>query len=133
MANRFFNQFRKSLEKEIIDLFAKVTFGAAGAPTLVSDDSYGVKSITRTGAGAYDIVFGSGSNMDVYNKLKAVHTTYVGAFSASPFFRVVSESVATPTTGKVTVQFADAAGVATDPANGEQVRFHFLLKNSSAK
>jgi hypothetical protein len=35
MANRFFQQFRYSLEKNVVDLFCDVTVGATGAPTKV--------------------------------------------------------------------------------------------------
>lgn len=133
MANRYFTQFRYSLEKAVVDLFGKVTFGAAGAPTLSAVNSKGIKSITRTGAGAYDVVLGTGSNQDVYPSILCMKAVFVNANPASPILHIVSESVATPTTGKISIQFRDYAGVATDPANGEIVLMSVQLKNSTAQ
>jgi hypothetical protein len=133
MANRFFNQFGKTLEKEVVKLFGRVTFGAAGAPTLDATNSKGIKSITRTGAGAYDITLGVGSNLDVYPRFLSFHLVNINAAAAAaPLVRVTAESVATPTTGKISIQFATSPGVATDPGNGEEVRFEVTLKNSTA-
>jgi len=134
MANRYYTQFRYSLEKAVVDLFGFVTFGALGAPTLSAVKSKGIKSITRTGAGAYDIVLGTGSAMDVYNALLNVDFCFKNATApAAPLMYVVSETVATPSTGKISVQFTNAAGVATDPGNGEIVYLNVQLKNSTAQ
>lgn len=133
IANRYYTQFRYSLEKAVVDLFGLVTFGAAGAPTLNATKSKGIKSITRTGAGAYDIVFGVGSNQDVYVDLLFAGAVFLAANPASPVMHVVSQTVATPTTGKISVQFRDYAGAATDPGNGELGYLKFQLKNSTAQ
>lgn len=133
MANRFFNQFQLSLEKQIVTLHARVAIGAAGAPTLSAVNSKGIISITRTGAGAYDIVLGWGSNVDVYNKFFGIKAVFLAANPASPILHVVSQSVATPTTGKIAVQFRDYAGAATDPGNGELMYLEIKLGNSSAQ
>lgn len=134
MANRIYTQFRYSLEKAVVDLFGKVTFGAAGSPTLSAVSSKGILSITRTGAGTYDIVLGTGLNRDVYNALLNMTCVFENATPpASPLMFVVSESVATPTTGKITVKFTNVAQVVTDPGNGEVILFNIALKNSTAQ
>lgn len=135
MANRYFTQFRFSLEKMVVDLFGSVTFGASGAPTLSAINSKGIKSITRVSAGLYDIVLGVGSAQDVYPALLVVDHKFLNATApAAPLMYIVSESVATPTTGKVRIQFTAVDGTtATDPASGEVVKLHLALKNSTAQ
>lgn len=133
MANRYYTQFRYSLEKAVVDLFGYVTIGAVGAPTLSSVKSKGIKSITRTGAGAYDIVLGVGSNQDVYNNLLGMQAIFLAANPASPIMHIVSQTVSTPSTGKISIQFRDYAGAATDPGNGEVLQFVVQLKNSTAQ
>jgi len=133
MANRYFTQFRYSLEKAVVDLFGLVTFGASGAPTLSASASKGIKSITRVSAGVYDIVLGVGNNQDVYYTLLMAKHVFLNATApASPEMYVVSQNVSTPTTGKIRVTFA-AAGVATDPGNGEVVMLQLTLRNSNAQ
>lgn len=126
MANRYFNQFRLSLEKKLVDLYARVTFGSSGAPTLDVANSKGIKSISRTGAGAYTIVL-----QDSYARLMGVNKINVSASApASPSMYIVTETVSTLSNPAVNVVM-NAAGTATDPASGEEVRLHFTLKNSS--
>lgn len=133
MANRSFTQFRQTLEKKVVELFGKVTFGSSGAPTLDATNSKGIKSITRVSAGKYDIVLGLvGGAQDVYVQfLHAKHVFLNATAPAAPQMYVVSQSVNTPTTGKITIQFANA-GVATDPASGEVVYLELSLKDSTA-
>lgn len=136
MANRYFTQFPKVLEKEKVSLFAHVTFGAAGAPTLDTANSKGIKSISRTSAGLYVVTFGVnavsafGSNVDKYVKfLMARHVFLNATAPASPGMFVPAQAVAA--SGTITLQF-NAAGVATDPGSGEQVYLEIELGNSSA-
>lgn len=53
-SNRRYQQFVSHLEVGLTKLFLRVGIGAAGAPT--KEKGLGIESITRTGAGAYDIV-----------------------------------------------------------------------------
>lgn len=131
MANRYFTQFIASLAKTPVFLFGRVTFGAAGAPTLDAVNSKGIKSITRTGAGAYTIVLGSAVGTDIYPRLFTVDAVFLNATApASPLVYIVSETV--KTNGTINVQFDSTAGVATDPGSGEEVRFLITLTNSTA-
>lgn len=128
MANRYFNQFRLSLEKQVVDLFAKVTFGASGAPTLDALNSKGIKSIARTGAGAYTITL-----QDSYVRFLGIRHTAVSATApTAPGAYVVSETVSSSTLPTVRIVF-NAAGTATDPASGEVALIQIVLKNSTAQ
>lgn len=137
MANRTFTQFGYTLERAVVSLYAHVTFGASGAPTLDTANSKGIVSITRNAAGKYTIVFGTQAGMlDVYNKfLCAKHifdaTGTAGAAPASPGMYLLANNVATFGTCSVQIEF-NSAGTATDPASGEGVYIEFVLKNSTA-
>jgi len=135
LANRYFTQFYWTLEKNPVTLWARVTFGALGFPTLDFANSKGFKSITRSSAGRYVVTFGTNSTVqpvDIYNRLLFADACPVVASgnSASPDLTVVLDAVAT--LGQVTIQF-DSGGVATDPAVGEAVLLKFDLKNSTAQ
>lgn len=113
------------MEKAVVDLFLKASIGAAGAPTISVSNSKAVASIARTGAGAYTVTL-----QDSYYRLLNVQAVFEAASPASPIMHIVSENVSGAKT--VLVQFRDAAGVATDPGNGETLRMQFSLSNSSA-
>ena len=128
MANRLFYQFRLSLEKSIVDLFGKVTFGATGAPTLVAASSKGILSITRNSAGRYTIVL-----QDTYYALLMANFIILNSTApAAPNVRIVSEAVATLASKAIVIQFSIADGTATDPGSGEALLFSLSLKNTSA-
>lgn len=129
MANRYFNQFRLSLEKQVVDLFWAVTYGAAGAPTLSTTNAKGILSVTRTSAGLYVVTF-----QDSYlARLKTSYVQITATAPAAPIMTVVSSTATT-----LTVQFwgPTAAGntalIATDPGSGESTAFMVSLRNSSA-
>jgi len=127
MANRRFYQFRLSLEPQVSELFAHATFGAAGAVTLDASQSRGISSITHGGAGTYTINF-----QDNYNRLLMFSSVFVaGTGPTSPNVRVYTDNVASSTAPSLTVVFS-VGGVDTDPANGEEIRFSVVLKNSNA-
>lgn len=123
MANRLLQQFRYSLEKQVVDLWAKVSIGAAGAPTITR--AKGIASITRNAAGRYTIVLQD----NYYAFLKASATPIIAGVTAAPGFNVFSEAVAS---GSLIVQFSDAAGAAVDPGNGEVITLMISLSNSGA-
>ena len=136
MSNHRFEQFQLSLEKKVVSLFMNVSFGASGAPTLVTASNgrpynRGIQSITRNSAGNYTIVFQpvSGSGIDTYQRLLACHYTPLNATAAAaPLFRVEADNSAS---GNLVVQFASTAGAATDPASGEVALIEIKLSNSS--
>lgn len=135
MANRLFRQFMNTAEPAVVKLYARVTFGAAGAPTLVTASSKGIKSIVRDAAGKYTITLGLvGGATDTYNALLMVTHLFdasgnSGTAPAAPDMFLLANSVSSA--GTLQVEF-DAAGVATDPASGEAVLLEITVKNSSA-
>lgn len=134
MASRNFTQFRLTLEKRVVDLFAKVSFGASGAPTLLQGK--GIVSVTRLSAGQYTFVFGTTAHaLDVYNHLNMIthlfDTSGTSAAPASPSMYLVSDSSSIVATCALTIQF-NAASTATDPASGEIVHLCFTFGDSTA-
>lgn len=137
MANRFFNNVRKAMEKETVSLFAQVTIAAAGVPTLVVANSKAVKSIVRNGVGLYTVTLGLSSGgtpfaqtVDTYIKLFNVNATFLSAGApAAPIYNLVA---ATPASGTFQIQFRDAANAAADPGNGEVLYMSIDMGNSTA-
>lgn len=134
MANRYSRQFLNTIEPQVFDLFAKVTFGASGAPTLVAANSKGIKSISRVSAGKYNITLGNAQAVDTYPGL--LHVKHVfdessnsGTAPAAPGMFVTSNLVST--TGVLQIVF-NSAGTATDPASTEIVYLEIVVKNSTA-
>lgn len=134
MATRqFFNQ-ALGLEPAPVRLFAKVTIGAAGAPTLVSASSKGVASIARNSAGDYTLTLG-----DSYTKLFSIRCTVQNStgIPAAPTMGIKAQSVNTTGAGTVEVVFAGPTNsstttlVATDPASGDTLWFELILSNSN--
>lgn len=122
MANRNFNRFQ-ALEKEIKSLYAEVTIGAAGAPTLVSANSLGVSSISQTATGDYEITLD-----DKYSRLMHVSMVHESTTEEDLQCQLKEEDVLSAKTLSI---FTLAAGVAVDPANGDKLRIKIDLKNSS--
>jgi hypothetical protein len=137
MSNRYYNQFQATLAPKVVSLYAHVTFGASGAPTLDTANSKGIVSVTRNAAGKYTFVFGTKAGMlDTYNKLLMVKHVFdasgnSGTAPASPSMFILANSVATAGTCSLQVEF-NAAGTATDPASGEGVYMEFIFKDSTA-
>ena len=136
MANRYLRQFTSSFEPQVVNVFGRVTFGASGAPTLVTASSKGIKSISRVSAGKYTIVLGNPVNpviTDTYPSLLMVSRlfdeTSGGVAPASPNMWLFSQTVST--NGTLTIVF-DTGGTPTDPASGEAVYLNIVVKNSTA-
>lgn len=120
MANRNYNRVQ-ALAKETKLIYAQVTIGASGAPTLVQP--LGVASIVRNSAGLYTITL-----QDAYMALQYAHVEVVTPTAEDIQANVVAEDVS----GAKTVQFrTTAVGVATDPADGDSLLIKLELRNSS--
>lgn len=122
MANRTFHT-SQALEKEVKSLFAKVTIGALGAPTLVNPGSLGIASVSRVSAGLYRFTL-----TDAFMKLLAVKPMLLSATAEDLTFQVKLETVATT---KLIEVFTLTGGVATDPASGDTLMLEFVFKNTS--
>lgn len=118
MANRIFHN-PQSIERGVVSVFLGVDIGAAGAPT--AKKLHGVASITRTGAGTYDIVLS-----DAYAEFLGSEMTLVGV-AADLTYQFTAMDVANKTMTLVT----KAGAVATDPANGDEIYLELKLKNTS--
>lgn len=128
MANRRSYQFVGNNVAGVSSIFAKVTVGASGAPTLVStgvsgNNSY-ISSITRNSAGDYTLALA-----DAWNALLGLKVTTVNAtgISAAPDVNVKTDAVTTKSLRFV----CSVGGVATDPASGDTLLIQISLKNSS--
>lgn len=133
MANRYFTQWLWSMEKNPAALWAKVTFGASGAPTLDGINSKGIKTITRVSAGKYTVVFGSVTGVDTYNNIYFAKHKFLKASTqpAAPHMYVVSQAVRA--SGSMVIQFLAPNGTsATDPDSGSEVWLEFRMKTSTA-
>lgn len=122
MANRNFNR-KQALEKEVKEIYARITVGATGAPTLVAANSQGVASVSRTSAGLYVLTL-----QDSYNKLMHAAITLVTPTVEDINAKLVSETVSS--TKLVTFRCSTAA-IATDPASGDIILVSLQLKNST--
>jgi hypothetical protein len=137
MANRYNQQFQLTQEKRVTSIFAKVTFGASGAPTLSASNSKGVLSVTRNSAGTYTFVFGSGSGVslqkDSYVKLLTINNVMNSGASApaAPAMYIKADNTASNSSASIQIVM-NSAGTATDPASGEIGYYEFIFGDSTA-
>lgn len=87
-----------------------VNVGAAGAPTPDSDASDPGFTWARTGAGVYNVTFPACPRGDIIPKI-------VRSAASTVFTAVVT--ALDVRAGTATIRFNNAAGAATDPANGD--------------
>lgn len=138
MANRYNQQFMFTQEKRVTKIFANVSFGASGAPTLSAVNSKGILSVTRNAQGRFTFAFGTNVNgsvaRDVYVKVLNVSAVFNAGTSApaAPIVSIRANNVATVGTAAMTVSLLDYAGAETDPANGEIGYFEFTFGDSTA-
>jgi hypothetical protein len=137
MANRFFNQFGKTLEKEVVTLFMKATIGSSGAITLDAVNSKGIAAVSKIGTGAYRITFGTSlSSLDVYYKFFSalpVFKTAGGSPPLAPVFFLADLQHNDVSKCYIDVQFVNSSGVSTNPASGDVLFMEIKLGNSSAQ
>lgn len=118
-------QFRYSFERDMVEMYLKVSFAAAGAPTIVNGK--GIQSIVRNSAGNYTILLVKNYNL----LLDADHMQISSAAPAATEMRVISEQVNNVSSPSLIVQFSTAAGAATDPASGEVAMIRLACRNAS--
>lgn len=126
MANRMYNQFQGSLEKGVVQLFAEISFGASGAPTLVRGK--GVASVAKAATGVYTVTL-----QDTYQRTLGVASTWKSSTApAGVLVALGADNVATAGAPALSLKIWDEAGVATEPASGEAVLVAITLSNSTA-
>jgi hypothetical protein len=104
----------------VIDI-VEINIGATGAVGTQVVGCAGV-TFTRTGAGTYTLVYPAA--------VAGALIPYV-AKSAAPTVFDCSVTARNVTAGTATIVFANAAGAATDPANGDIVGLLLILKGSA--
>jgi len=127
MANfRGRSQFSYSYAAKRVVLNAKISFGAAGAPTLVAGTGQGISSITRSSAGRYVITL-----QGPYGALLSTNSIINSGSSApaSPGMYVAVDNSAVMASPQITIVM-NAAGTATDPASGEILLLTIELNDS---
>lgn len=122
MANRNFNR-KQALSKEIKEIYAEITIGAAGAVASIGEN-VGVESVAETSTGVYTLTL-----QDKYMDLMQASVSIQSASAQDLIAQLQSQDVA----GAKTVVFRTqtAAAVAAEPASGSVIRLCLDLKNSS--
>ena len=124
MANRDYNR-KQALEREVKEIYAEISIGAAGAPTLNTSYSTGVASISRTSAGLYVLTL-----QDAYSHLMHANVDVASAAAQD----LVSQSVSDSVNSAKTYTFRTVtSAVETDPSSGSTLRVALQLKNSSVR
>lgn len=123
-------QFGQAYVTGVVDVYAKVSFGASGAPTLstAAGEALGVTTVTRASAGLYSFTFAG-----PFQKILAADVIYevtATGIGAAPGLGIRSF---TPSTGILLLTTFDLESpAATDPASGDVGYFHFVFKNTTA-
>lgn len=129
MASRNFNKGIYTLQQEVVVLEGNAVIGAVGAVGTVKGS--GIASITRTGAGVYEIVL-----EDTYNRYLGGSIGFINTGAGSGIASVeVSNDPNAAVQAKTGIQITcyDYAGAAADPAAGSVMGFVTWLRNSSLK
>lgn len=118
-------QFRYSYERDLADIQAKITIGAAGAPTLTL--AKGIASMTRNSAGNYTIVL-----QERFYLLTDMKVSFLSGASApaAPLVNLVSEQVNNASPSLI-IQCRDVAAAAADPAAAEVMLLHIQCRSAS--
>lgn len=122
MANRMFNR-AQNLEKEVKSLFAEVSIGSSGAPTLVR--GLGIASISRSSTGLYVVTL-----QDKYVRLMHASVQIMSASAEDAVSQLVSEDVDVAQTISFRI-IKGSDGLVVDPASGDKLFIKIDLKNSS--
>jgi hypothetical protein len=127
MAERSFRQWLQMFEIRPVLLYANVSIGASGAPTL-NANARGISTVVRNSAGDYTITL-----QDKYIKLLEFGFSIISSTGTDAALEatITTDGVAS-SPPIVRVVFRVAAGTATDPSNGSTLLLKFMLRNSSA-
>ena len=132
MANRMFNRLQ-ALDKEVKFLFLTATIGSGGDPTLNESKSVGIKSISDTAVGEYDITLGvPGGATDKYASLLfvdgiIVDGTQIGA-TGGLGFQVETDDI---TNGIIKIFVLDKEAVRKEVKSGDIIKLMIVVKNSN--
>ena len=133
MANRNFNRLQ-ALDKEVKFLFLTATIGSGGDPTLNESKSVGIKSISDTAVGEYDITLGTPSgDADKYPSLLFMQCflTDTAALSTNGgvSFQIEAETVSSD--GVIKLFALDKDGAIAEIRSGDVLQIMIAVKNSN--
>ena len=133
MANRMFNRVQ-ALDKEVKFLFLTATIGSGGDPTLNESKSVGIKSISDTAVGEYDITLGvPGGAADKYPSLLFVQCFLLDAAAISTgggvSFQIEAETVSSD--GVIKLFALDKDGAIAEIRSGDVLQVMIVVKNSN--
>ena len=133
MANRNFNRVQ-ALDKEVKFLFLTATIGSGGDPTLDTSKSVGIKSISDTAVGEYDITLGvPGGSADKYPSLLFVQCFLLDAAAISTgggvSFQIEAETVSSD--GVIKLFALDKDGAIAEIRSGDVLQVMIVVKNSN--
>jgi len=128
MGGQFSQQFQQTLEKNLMTLYARVTFGASGAATLARGK--GVVSVTKGATGLYDVVVEG-----YWGGVVSVSAVFDGASTNAPTVQTVSlqtDTVSTDNSLRVgTLGITTGAIAFVEPASGETMFLSIVLSPES--
>lgn len=150
MANRQFQQYQYALEKAVVHLYCRVSVGGAGAVTLqkwnpasrtfssapttgvgtYAVGAQGIKTVTRTGTGAWTIVL-----QDSYQRLLGIRLATTAASGVATVGGLAVDSttdVTSNTAPTIKVVLFSTPGTPADPTSGDKIDLRFTLQNSGA-
>ena len=133
MANRSFNRLQAA-DKEVKFLFLTATIGSGGDPTLNESKSVGIKSISDTAVGEYDITLGvPGGAADKYPALLFVQCFLLDAAAISTgggvSFQIEAETVSSD--GVIKLFALDKDGAIAEIRSGDVLQIMIVVKNSN--
>ena len=133
MANRNFNRVQ-AMDKEVKFLFLTATIGSGGDPTLNESKSVGIKSISDTAVGEYDITLGvPGGAADKYPALLFVQCFLLDAAAISTgggvSFQIEAETVSSD--GVIKLFALDKDGAIAEIRSGDVLQVMIVVKNSN--
>jgi len=132
MANRMFNRLQ-ALDKEVKFLFLTATIGSGGDPTLNESKSVGVKSISDTAVGEYDITLGvPGGATDKYPSLLFMQCFLTDSAAISTnggvSFQIETDDI---TNGIIKLFALDKDGAIAEIRSGDVLQIMIAVKNSN--
>jgi len=132
MANRSFNRLQAA-DKEVKFLFLTATIGAGGDPTLNESKSVGIKSISDTAVGEYDITLGvPGGATDKYPSLLFLQCFLTDSAAISTnggvSFQIETDDI---TNGIIKLFALDKDGAIAEIRSGDVLQIMIVVKNSN--
>jgi hypothetical protein len=129
MANRNFHQFRKSYEKEVVDVYGRFTVGAVGAVSNVL--GIGISGVVRNSAGNYTITF-----VDSFDAILNFNASIVFNGASAAVGCNIAQTITTfkadvKANKTLTIQFVSATATAIDPDASSLINFTATFRNSS--